>query len=236
MSFARVFAHRASKRDTRQGHLNSLPSNPPAPTSRDTRAANQREGASERVQAEVLPPPPPARAARIEKRPASREADQRPSRRQRSEVPEVEIITPEAGVSTPGLEPNTSVAVPPSALPPASPSLTATNSAVVEVSSEQPPRGSQRTGSCLWLHSSFRMPTERAELPQLSHDIAASAAPLNNIDFTDPTAAAVIGLTVVRRGADMGTYRNAKKAGFEEVANRGGAFLAQVSITFLFKL
>lgn len=176
---------------------------------------------------EMLPPSPPSQVHKVEKRPTLGELDLHPLRRSSNVVPEAERADPDVEIISPEPDPSAS----PSVLPPAaSPSSTMAVSTLVEGTSSRPSRSSQRGRSTPWLHSSFKMPTERVELRKLSHDIAASAAPLDNVDFANPTAATVIGLSVVRRSADKGTYRAAKKTGIKETTNRGGALLAQVSL------
>lgn len=73
------------------------------------------------------------------------------------------------------------------------------------------------------------MPTEKADLKRLSDEIATSAAPLRNIQFAHRNAAAVIGLSAIRRSADVDTYRASKGMSVEESANLGCALLAEVS-------
>lgn len=68
------------------------------------------------------------------------------------------------------------------------------------------------------------MPTKRADLKRLSSEIAASEVSLRNVNFTDKKAAAVIGLSALRRSADVGTYCSSKEMSVEESANLGALY------------
>lgn len=248
MGLSGMFAQRGVKRDTRQAHLDSLSPNPPVPRDRDSRGdepappprmreqqniveesgpevavivpaiASEREGDAEVPTPGVAPP-----NQRAEKRPVEDDVNNRPSRRRRVTAPEVERPDPEVEDVTTDLP----VPASPSLAPPAaSPS----NALVVAAggTGRRSSRSSHREISASWLSSSFRMPTEYADLRRLSHEIEERAAPLRNIDFTDPKAAPVIDLVAIRRSANVRVYRGAKQMPIDEVANRGGALFAQV--------
>lgn len=73
------------------------------------------------------------------------------------------------------------------------------------------------------------MPSSSRDLKRLSEEIVASADPLLNLRFTDWTTASYIGLSTVRRGADLDSYHVLKKMCIEESAYWVRALLAWVS-------
>lgn len=79
------------------------------------------------------------------------------------------------------------------------------------------------------MHPDFRMPTEKNDLWKLGDEIASVAVPLRNLKFTDRFAASFIGLSTVKRAADMDSYDVLKEMDAKESSNRVGALLAWVS-------
>lgn len=114
----------------------------------------------------------------MEKRPLTSEVDSRLPRRPRGLALETERQDPKVEIISSELSLLASLSMPPPAV---SPSSSLTTSARAEGTSNRLSRGTSRGGSTPWLNSSFRMPTEKADLRRLSDEIAASAALLRNI-------------------------------------------------------
>lgn len=78
------------------------------------------------------------------------------------------------------------------------------------------------------MHPDFKMPIEKSDLKKLGDEIAVAAVPLPNLKFTNRFAASCIGLSTVKRVADLDFYQFLKEMDADESSNCAGALLARV--------
>lgn len=170
---------------------------------------------------------------RRDKRPAVDEVDSRPTRRPRDgtsrSVPPVAAVSTAivpALLSNEGVSSLASTSMVPTA-PVTSPPTRDSNSGSGSGTPHATPQGSR---SASWIQPDFTMPSKRVELKKLGVEIASSAVPLRNLEFTHPTAASFIGFPAITRAIDMRLYEQVKEMGWDESSNRAGALLVQVRV------